>query len=62
MQNLRNTGRTKMVHTKRYGTFNMQIQTAYQRTVPVPLQKTRTVRAYRTLQQKFRRTIPYCHP
>ena len=34
----------------------------YQRTVPVPSQKKRTLPAYRISSQKLRRTVPYCHP
>ena len=42
-------GRTNLhSHTNRYGTFGTRIQTAHQRTVPTPLQKTRTVQEYRT--------------
>ena len=53
-------------------TFRGEVQTAYQRTAPVPFQerrtvpvlfqKRRTVPAYLTSQQKLRRTVPYCHP
>ena len=35
----------------------MHNQAAYQRSVPVPLQKTRAVQARRTFCQKFRRAV-----
>ena len=42
-----------------FSALSTQIQTAYQRTVPVPLQKTRTVQAYRTSYQNLRYMVPY---
>ena len=49
--------RPQMAHktnrANRFGSFRTQIQTAHQRTVPVPLQKTRSVQAYTVLLSKI---------
>ena len=43
----------KTNRANRFGTISTQIQTVYQRTVPVPLQKTRSVQAYTVLLSKI---------